>query len=186
MLLCDLYLHFPKRLEISTGLAWTLVFAALFLGGFRNVWLREAVPALSFIGEKGMRWWDSAGAVLLISACLFAPRALRALQTPIFTRLGALSFPLYLCHFPLLCSLGLQTFLLAGTEFSLGHHASAGIASVVTLAASLACSWVLHHVADRPSIELGRRLSTAVGARPPSSASAAPDKGVRGDAAAAG
>lgn len=96
---------------------------------------------------------NGAGAALLIALILSSPRAQRLLCARPLVWLGDVSFSLYLVHVPV---------ILAAL-----HLAPDGLPTWTALAGaallSFPVAWAVFHLAERPSIRLGRALSERVG-----------------------
>jgi len=72
--------------------------------------------------------------------------------------LGKISFGVYLCHAPIIMSLGCWLYLeLRNSGWGHGPSIAAVTATVVPL--SLLGGWILYHVADRPSVWIGKALA---------------------------
>jgi peptidoglycan/LPS O-acetylase OafA/YrhL len=84
-------------------------------------------------------WLHTIGAVLLILGLLNSHRAGRLLASTGGRLLGRLSFPIYLFHFPLLCSLSCWLFL--AVRPSLPHEASLAVAALGTVPALFAVGY---------------------------------------------
>ncbi|MCB4822385.1 acyltransferase [Roseicella sp. GB24] len=97
---------------------------------------------------------NGAGAALLIALVLASARAQALLVWPPLAWLGKVSFSLYLVHVPVI----LAALHLMPPDLPLW----AVMAGAVLV--SLGLAWVLFHLAERPSIWLGRALSQRVGA----------------------
>lgn len=170
-----------RHVGVAPDLGRTLVYVPVFLVGILLARHRDAVRALTrrVAARVGMTtilvtglllytwpWWalphfsllhagppddwaTTAGAACFIAAALGAPRLQAALQRPIPLWLGKISYSLYLIHaIVLLCLL----------------HAAAGriplpLIWVATVAISLGLSDLSYRFVERPSIQLGRRLT---------------------------
>jgi peptidoglycan/LPS O-acetylase OafA/YrhL len=89
-------------------------------------------------------WVHTAGGALLIVGLLGSERASRLLASATGRLLGRLSFPVYLFHFPLLCSLSCWLFLT--TRQTLSHEAALAAAALGTVPALFALSYVFARV----------------------------------------
>jgi peptidoglycan/LPS O-acetylase OafA/YrhL len=78
--------------------------------------------------------WD-AGSCLLIGAVLGCRRIEALLSTRLAVLLGRISFPVYLVHFPILCSLGSWIYVRALVQY--GNKVAVVAAVIATLAATL-------------------------------------------------
>jgi peptidoglycan/LPS O-acetylase OafA/YrhL len=81
--------------------------------------------------------WD-AGSCLLIGAVLGCRDVEALLSTPLAVLLGRISFPVYLVHFPILCSLGSWIYIREMVQYGNRLAIVAGV--VATLAATLSVS----------------------------------------------
>ena len=115
-----------------------------------------------------------AGAVLALLAVESVPALHRLLSGRVPRWLGRMSFPLYLLHIPVLCSVGSFAYIRLG-----GGRAGAVAAALATLAATALAAWPLA-IFDvwwtREINRLARRLSPSLVARP----LVAPPRGSRG------
>lgn len=89
-------------------------------------------------------WVQTLGSVLLIVGLLGSERAGRVLASSVGRLLGRLSFPVYLFHFPLLCSLSCWLFLAASA--SLPHAMALAVAAAGTVPALLAVAYAFARV----------------------------------------
>ncbi|HVZ02886.1 MAG TPA: acyltransferase [Dongiaceae bacterium] len=97
------------------------------------------------------------GAVLVVAAIAMTPILQRLLSTRPFRFLGAVSFPLYLSHLPVLATAGCVIF--AASYASWGAAVAALVTIPGTVLIALAVASILTVAVERPSI----RLSHAVG-----------------------
>jgi peptidoglycan/LPS O-acetylase OafA/YrhL len=84
-------------------------------------------------------WLHTIGAVLLIAGILGSDRAGRLLASTAGGVLGRLSFPVYLFHFPLLCSL--SCWLFVTVRPAMPHEAALAVAALGTVPALLAVGY---------------------------------------------
>jgi peptidoglycan/LPS O-acetylase OafA/YrhL len=98
------------------------------------------------------------GCVMIVAAASFSSRLRGILEHSVMALLGRISFPLYLFHTTVIGSLGCGAYL-ALRHAGISPMASACLASVTSVAASLLVAWAAYYVVERPSI----RLSAAVG-----------------------
>jgi peptidoglycan/LPS O-acetylase OafA/YrhL len=84
-------------------------------------------------------WLHTIGAVLLIAGILGSDWAGRLLASTAGRVLGRLSFPVYLFHFPLLCSLSCWLFLTVRS--AVPHAAALAVAALGTVPALLAVGY---------------------------------------------
>jgi peptidoglycan/LPS O-acetylase OafA/YrhL len=108
--------------ERKTGLsgfaAGALILVAVYLLGFTGARTGAFVPVASALKNNVIPAEIFASALIIVAVEL-APDGLRAgLSNRFAERLGALSFPLYLIHVPVLCSLGCAALIWSGTRAS--------------------------------------------------------------------
>ena len=117
--------------------------------------------------ESGWRydqiWLHTIGAVLLIVGILGSHWAGRLLASTAGRILGRLSFPVYLFHFPLLCSLSCWLFLVVRPAVS--HEAALALAALGTAPALLAVGYAFARL-DEIWLTLVNRLAKRVIAPP--------------------
>jgi peptidoglycan/LPS O-acetylase OafA/YrhL len=123
----------------------------LVLGGLLFGYLepRGLYALFGFLKEdSGWRydriWLHTIGAVLLIVGLLGSERAGRLLASSAGRVLGRLSFPVYLFHFPLLCSLSCWLFL--AVRRALPHEAALAVAALGTVPALLTVGYAFARV----------------------------------------
>jgi peptidoglycan/LPS O-acetylase OafA/YrhL len=99
---------------------------------------------------------QSAGAGLLVSAALGAGGIRRAMELRPVAWLGTVSFPLYLIHIPMICSVGCGTFvLLRGYS---GIEAASLVASLASVLASLAFAAILANTVEQWAVAWPRQI----------------------------
>jgi peptidoglycan/LPS O-acetylase OafA/YrhL len=89
-------------------------------------------------------WLHTIGGVLLIVGLSGSEGAGRLLASAAGRHLGRLSFPVYLFHFPLLCSLSCRLFL--AVRPALSHEAALAVAALGTIPALLAVGYAFARV----------------------------------------
>jgi peptidoglycan/LPS O-acetylase OafA/YrhL len=166
--LCDLYCLKEKigdQRQLSFLVAALLMVLGLFLGGLSPDWFSFHTHHRAY----GSDLWPTLASLLIVGSAVFCPRIQDMLEHSIFSFLGRISFPLYLFHQALICSLGCGLYLYLKTA-AFSHATSALAASFVTIAASLLMAWIGYYAADLPSIragsKLGRFLSAPEAAQP--------------------
>jgi peptidoglycan/LPS O-acetylase OafA/YrhL len=102
------------ELNLSPGLALACIAAGVFLFGYLEP--RGSYAAFAAIRDIGPKRFDriavhTASGVMIIIGLVGNDWLGRSLSTPPFRLLGRLSFPVYLFHFPLLCSLASALFV---------------------------------------------------------------------------
>ena len=141
-----------------------LCFAALYLLGVSRradgvfapfaTYLADGVPSVLF---------NIAGALCLLLAVLGSPHLHAFLSRPWGRWLGRMSFPIYLVHVPILCSVGALTYLgLAQTSFA--SLAKLG-AVAATLAGTFVAIWPLALINDRWTLWLNAHVNAWLGKR---------------------
>jgi peptidoglycan/LPS O-acetylase OafA/YrhL len=124
-------------------------------------------PAL---GMPDPAFWHGLGAVLLVYGLLASPALQKFFTHKICLFLGRISFPLYLVHVPILCSVGCGVFLRL-TAQSLPYAAAVALAVLSFVAVSLLTAWGAYYAVERPTLRLsrrvGERVDAALGARAP-------------------
>lgn len=156
--LCDGYVlrdHLPRWVS-DRGLAWIGVLRAS-----RVVSITGTAALMMLIGLPNHGGVLHLLLALLVSFWVLFSEPINAAfsrRLPVF--LGKISFGLYLCHFPLICSFGCWVTLY--TRGTLPHAASAATSVLLTMAVSLAGGYLLYAVADRPSLGISKTFSSAV------------------------
>ncbi len=110
------------ELTLPPGVAAACIAAGIFLFGYLEP--RGSYAAFAALRDPGPARFDriaihTASGVLIIVGLLGNDRLGRSLATPPFRLLGRVSFPVYLFHFPLLCSLACGLFVLLRPSLSL-------------------------------------------------------------------
>lgn len=125
---------------------------ALYLAGAPLAEAIEAarLPMLPGL-ESGMTL--SGWVAMLIFPLLLSPPVMRLLDRPALGLLGALSFPLYLVHWPMLAGAG--ALVMQGTAGTIGAMAAGALAILAGLAASAALLVPFMRI-DRQGLALGR------------------------------
>jgi peptidoglycan/LPS O-acetylase OafA/YrhL len=116
----------------------------------------DALHANSVDGRLSLRYGlHSVLAVILLSYALWVPSIRAFLSRPLMRKLGHLSFPIYLIHLPLICSLGASSYLLLRPQ---GNAIAATLATLLTILATILCSLPLAWIDDHWLIAC-RRIS---------------------------
>ncbi len=140
--------------------ALMLILVGLGLGGLYDYTGRRelTIPLLQTVVNSAEAA-PCVGAVLLVLGLVFTPRFTTLLEAKIFVWLGKISFGLYLCHVPIIMSVGCWAYVTARAQNGVSHGVAllAVTASVVPL--SLLVGWVMHYVADQPSIAFGKLVA---------------------------
>jgi peptidoglycan/LPS O-acetylase OafA/YrhL len=150
---------FPTWLGLITLLAgiefgaWRLKEPAIAGANLFADGLHAVLPFISLNRAESQQF----GAVLVVAAVAMTPILQRAFSTAPFRFLGAISFPLYLSHIPVLASAGCAIF--AATYAAWGLNVAALISIPATAVVALAVASGLSIAVERPSI----RVSHAAG-----------------------
>jgi peptidoglycan/LPS O-acetylase OafA/YrhL len=156
--LCDLQTHVlansAKSLPWSRPLAWT----AFVLGIYFCSYSGALFPIYHWLAVATPLGWNMVGAVLIILAAMLSPWVRAALSVPAISFLGKISFPLYLVHVPILCSLSCGVFFMLSVAHSLSKTAGGLIALAIGIIASLGISWVFYLLVDRPALSFGKQF----------------------------
>lgn len=155
--LCDLFVADRRRarpLTFDAVSGTILILLGLGIASLGADWFQGGAAQLVHALHYDLK---ALGATMVIGVVLFCPFWRRMLERPTLTALGRYSFSLYLLHFPILCSLGCYSFLLART---LGNSITAAglIASGLVLASTLLASRFCYTWIDRPSIAFAKRI----------------------------
>jgi len=102
------------ELHLSPGLALACVAAGVFLFGYLEP--RGSYSVFTAVQDPSPMRFDriaihTASGMLIITGLLGNDRFARTFANPPFRLLGRLSFPVYLFHFPLLCSVASMLFV---------------------------------------------------------------------------
>jgi peptidoglycan/LPS O-acetylase OafA/YrhL len=129
----------PRILTLIPGLvSWPFLI---------RYWLSDLLPFW-----RGDRF--ATGAVLAVAGLCLAPALQHLLARPVFRFLGAISFPLYLTHLPVIFSAVCFAFLfLAGR---LGQIPAALAAIALGLPLTILVATLAMHLVERPSLQISR------------------------------
>ncbi len=102
-------------IRLSPGVALACIAGGIFLFGYLEP--RGAYAAFAAVRDPGPVRFDrivihTASGLMIILGLIGNHRLGRSLASPPFRLLGRLSFPVYLFHFPLLCSLACGLFVM--------------------------------------------------------------------------
>jgi len=134
----------------------TLVLTAVLcvlIGGFSvpendfSTAFYRTLGADTVIGRLSVRYGlHSVMAMILLSYALWVPSIRAFLSRPIMRKLGHLSFPIYLIHLPVICSLGAWTYLSMKSHGEFTASIAATLVSIVTtILASFPLAWIDDH-----------------------------------------
>jgi len=149
--ICDLFHSQRLRIPSPIGLA---AFGVL-LAGTSPAWF------IATIGDPLIPGWmfnyiTMVSAILVILGVLWSPFLQRQLSTGPLLLLGRMSFPLYLIHLLVECSLGCRVYLWVVRDAGFSHNLGFAAASLVTITVSLGLAWVGSFTVEPQSIALGR------------------------------
>ncbi len=134
--------------EYSSTYAW-----------LNRVPLPNMLPFAVDLNTDTRGFWNTVGAVLLVAGVLGSPATSRFLGWAPFAWLGRISFSLYLLHWPLNFSLGLN-----GTKFfldrGLPHNAALMAGLAVFLVVCFLAAEIFQRLVDGPSIRLARYVDS--------------------------
>jgi peptidoglycan/LPS O-acetylase OafA/YrhL len=142
----DFHLRWPRfyfacNSKLIAALLWLVIFICV---GFKN---------------KGGVTYLLIGAIAVTAALVSTPTQ-RVLSSPIAVFMGKISFGLYLIHFPIICSFSSWAYLAIAPM--LGASAAALLVSMASCAVSIVAGFLLYLCADRPAINLSRKLSSRI------------------------
>lgn len=95
------------------------------------------------------------GALLILVLVIVSPNLTSCLKHPYLLYLGRISYSLYLVHMV----------VLTGLFFTLGWFSPWWVVAATTIFISIPCAHILNRLVERPSIRLGRHLSTRIDIR---------------------
>lgn len=153
---CLAWLYSGEKWEAMAGwlhqrgrVFWTGVLVlVVVLFGYHEAFVAEPAPTgfygvlvpLNNLGSLQLRVaLHTAGAVIMLVSVLALPALSSRLRGPAGALLGRLSFPVYLVHMPVICSMGTLTFLLASPAIGTtgGRAAALAVSAIVTFAVAL-------------------------------------------------
>lgn len=154
--------HNAPTLKLSTLMAVVLILSGLWLGGlydYSGDWKMKIPITHSVVNSADAT--PCLGAIFIVMGLILTPAFCKALERKPFLWLGKISFGLYLCHVPIMMSLGCWVYVETRTA-GLAHGPAilAVLAAVVPL--SLLGGWILYHIADKPAVLLGKALANRV------------------------
>lgn len=121
------------------------------LSGLLLMWLVMAYTKAIFIHRGTVDVFCGAFAMYLIVLCVTFPKLSLRLSSAPLLWLGDISYSLYLIHMP----------VMMGIFYGLYRYASLPVMIALAFPAMLLAGHAMHHVIERPSMMLGRKLSTA-------------------------
>ena len=154
--------------RLSVPMAAVLIAIGLGLGGLYD-YSGESKVRLPFVHTvvNSADLAPCVGAIAVVMGLVFTPRLRSALEFRAFVALGKISFGLYLCHVPIIMSAGCGLYVTSRTDWGLTHGESILAVMALVVPLSLLGGWILYHVADRPSVIVGKWLAHRVLAERP-------------------
>lgn len=140
-----------------TPLAIGLLVIGLGLGGLTQNWFVSATGS-STLGAEPVAVLRMAGAALVLGAVLSSTLLQRLLATRVLLFIGKISFPLYLVHVLVECSLGCHIYLMCVQDWETSHTTAFGFAAAATISVSVFLAWVGSLTVEPLSIWLGRKI----------------------------
>jgi peptidoglycan/LPS O-acetylase OafA/YrhL len=160
--MCDLYLGWKvERFSNRPAVAFVsivLVASGLFLAGLTRNWF--ASKGFAIPGAAELKHCYALGAAFVLAGVLISAPLQQWLSAKPLVFLGKVSFPLYLVHVLVECSLGCRVYLAC-----LGHVSHGGAfaaAAGATLAVSFVLAWVGSITVEPWSIAVGRYVFAMV------------------------
>ena len=143
---CIAYAQPRDSFRMPAVVGVTLMASALFLLGYSGLNAGWYKPMASLLHGVDTIYVHVTGAAMVIVATNSTPALKSHLQSRLCAFLGWISFPIYLIHIPVLCSLGSATFLL--TLPVVGPRAASLAALLATVSASVAAAVPLAMIND--------------------------------------
>jgi len=166
--MCDLYTRREKLSQPLNAPLWvsfSMVGVGLFLGGGLPGWLT------SHAGISLKLAWHPIAATMIVGGTLMSKTLRRVLELGVFAFLGKISFSIYVIHMPIILSFGCWAYVgLRNAMF--GHAASASLAMLLCIFASVMAAWGLYYAGDIQGIRLGRLVERMFFPNPPPETSA--------------
>jgi len=154
--LCDVFTHYEHAgWEKSLSPVWptAALIAGLILGGLLEEWPSTDHGFSSYF----ISCWPTVPAVLIIGGVTFSSKVQYALEGRTMAFLGKISFPLYLFHLSLICSVGCGLYVWLRRS-AMSHAVSALISSGVCISILVLLVWSLYFVLELPTLRFARRM----------------------------
>lgn len=135
--ICDLYRMDSRPRPLLPVLALLSIFAA----GLTPIWLNSTF-GVSLIPSRWLPYVSMLAAALVIAGVLWSPELKNVLSHRLFLMLGKMSFPLYLIHLLVECSIGCRTYIYVRSDMGASHSWGFAAASAMTILVSLALAWI--------------------------------------------
>jgi peptidoglycan/LPS O-acetylase OafA/YrhL len=151
--LCDLFARHEHQFLEKPRWPIIALSAGLVLGGLLGEW-----PSTQHgFNDYFVTSWPVIPAALIVGGITFSPRLRHALESRAMAFLGKISFPLYLFHLSIICSVGCGLYVYL-RRLTMSHAQSAVLSSVASISFLLLLSWVLYFILELPSIGAARRI----------------------------
>ena len=145
----------PLPLPATAMVALGLFFGCLNYTGIFDGWL----PSTSVFGVRLLDVLNISGSILVVLGVAASPAWRAILDKPWLRGLGRLSFPIYLVHFPLLCSVGTGIFLVTQP---LGYASACFLAFIGWAVATWVTAGIFARHVDEPAQQAARDFSSLV------------------------
>lgn len=156
--LSDLFVSFEKskdKIEIPLWASLLMVVAGFVTGSLSTSFSVENPP---FYIHGLLSSLPTLASLLIVGAAVFSSPIQTALEHATISFLGKLSFPLYLFHLPILCSLGCGCYLdLRDAAFS--HMMAALLSSALVVTCTVVVAWIAYYTVELPSIIAGGKFA---------------------------
>ncbi len=154
--LCDVFVTMSRtgrQRSLGPFLGTIILVGGLCLASIQPEWLSGRLAEVLAKRQKDFR---TAAALLVIGVGLYCPCWIRLFERRSLIWLGRVSFPLYLLHLPILCSLGCHLFLWLHGPLLLSYDCAVVLSFVAVVTTSLGAAGLMYIAVDQWSIGLGR------------------------------
>ncbi len=155
--LCDFFIlreHDGRTMRLPGGAAFGLAALGLIISYNTVRWTFDnSAPHALQLGEI-----STLGGILLVGAASFCSPLRGFLEHSVMAFLGRISFPLYLFHDAVICSLGCGSYLKL-REFHLSHLAAGLLATGTSLVVSILVAWLAYYLVERPAIQISAQFA---------------------------
>jgi peptidoglycan/LPS O-acetylase OafA/YrhL len=139
-------------------MATSLFCVGLLMGDLRGSWVASVFGSVAI---RGARFWPTLAAAFVVLGASRSNLVDRLFGVRWLVGLGKISFPLYLFHLPLICSVGAETYITLHS-YSFSHASSAILAVVASLGASFIVALLSVVALEGTSIRVGRWFESLV------------------------
>ncbi len=155
--LCDFFIlreHDRRTMRLPGWAAFSLAGLGLAISYNTVRWTFDnSVPHALQLGES-----STLGGILLVGAASFCSPLRGFLEHSVMAFLGRISFPLYLFHDAVICSLGCGSYLEL-KELHLPHLAAGLLAAGISLGVSILVAWLAYYLVERPAIQVSAQFA---------------------------